>query len=1182
MRIRSIGIQSVLNYDAFELDFGEDDAALHILYGPNEAGKSTLLQVLVDLLFGGKIDEAFRDHYDSRSRIEGILEHPGLPPFHVLRKKRYSRLTLTDGTQPELPEDLLIPYLGGYDKERFTLLFGFDHARLRHGGESLLQSGGHAGISLFETGGGVQYLQTMLKNLSDRSNVLLDPNFMARSTKLINKEWRAYKEAEKAIQTSGLRGEDWDQLRRAVESSEKRVQQLQGQKLEKGREISKLQRIQRVRNLIGELRELRDRLSGIGAVTVLSPETDDRILEITERRQKIVTDLTRLKDKHQRQIEVMKSIVTDPPALENESEIDTLNEGLQQYVSRKTEEIPKEENQLEQLRRDAVRLLKSLSPDIELERVEQLRIPFADEERVLQLSEKIKQERIQVKTARERYEEVIADKAKIEADLMRIGEPKDVSELRRLLQEIRANGDVEEALSKQKLDIERRRQALETALKSQSVWTGSLKELKGLTIPLLETIDRFHKAWTNAEKELEETKRNLNKARENLSANVRRLEELELGGRVPVEADLLEARKRRDTGWQLVKQAWLQGDPDPEQIRSFAGDQPLSDAFEAAMDQADNIADWMRRESERSAQRAHLLLLKEQLEREIAELEEKLERKDEQFAELELQWRQEWVTCGIEPKTPAEMKEWLTTFYRPLLEGLNALQAVEDEYTKQLQRRDSYVVQLLEALTALQVEQQPADVELKSLLQFCDQLILEADEKMRVCSNAQEKLRDCEDKLVKHENKLRLAKHRLEEAESEWRQMRERYPSLPEDPEVAVRYIGQLRQLFQWIGDIERIRFEIDVKRQACERFEDEARALADRLAEDLSQYPSPEAFVRRMRERLRAAKDAVARLEQIWTEVERLDEEIHSLQNEADEYQVEIESYMKKYGCANEDELRILVQKSVEHKQLDDLRNQTETRLRDAGDGLSVAQLEAEVAEVDDPDLLSARMEELQNEVASLDKELENEQQRLWELKRKFNELDGSRTDAADYAQKAEAHLAEVDRLWNEYLRVELARRLLQRAIEQFRQQNESSVLERAGEFFRQLTLGRYKGLTVEYDGNDPYIEAIHADGTKRRVHQMSDGTRDQLFLSMRLAFVDQHLTHAHPLPLIMDDILVHFDDDRTRATLEILHDLAGKTQILYFTHHRLVVDIAQKLTDTSRVRVHDLALYHKVGVKK
>jgi hypothetical protein len=71
----------------------------------------------------------------------------------------------------------------------------------------------------------------MLKNLSDRSNALLDPNFMSRSTKLTNKEWRVYKEAEEAIRSSGFRGEDWDQLRRTIESNEKRVQQLQERNL---------------------------------------------------------------------------------------------------------------------------------------------------------------------------------------------------------------------------------------------------------------------------------------------------------------------------------------------------------------------------------------------------------------------------------------------------------------------------------------------------------------------------------------------------------------------------------------------------------------------------------------------------------------------------------------------------------------------------------------------------------------------------------------------------------------------------------------------------------------------------------------------------------------------------------------------------------------------------------------
>ena len=152
-------------------------------------------------------------------------------------------------------------------------------------------------------------------------------------------------------------------------------------------------------------------------------------------------------------------------------------------------------------------------------------------------------------------------------------------------------------------------------------------------------------------------------------------------------------------------------------------------------------------------------------------------------------------------------------------------------------------------------------------------------------------------------------------------------------------------------------------------------------------------------------------------------------------------------------------------------------------------------------------------------------------------------------------------DRLWTEYLRVELARRLLQRAIETYRQQNESSIIEQASDFFRRLTLNHYEQLTVEYENNIPYLEARHRTEGKRRVGQMSDGTRDQLYLALRLAFINQHLANGEPLPLIMDDILVHFDDERTQATLEVLNELASRTQILYFTHHQLVVDLGLQL---------------------
>jgi uncharacterized protein YhaN len=74
-----------------------------------------------------------------------------------------------------------------------------------------------------------------------------------------------------------------------------------------------------------------------------------------------------------------------------------------------------------------------------------------------------------------------------------------------------------------------------------------------------------------------------------------------------------------------------------------------------------------------------------------------------------------------------------------------------------------------------------------------------------------------------------------------------------------------------------------------------------------------------------------------------------------------------------------------------------------------------------------------------------------------------------------------------------------------------------------------------------------------------MSDGTRDQLFLAFRIASIEQYCAAAEPLPFIADDLLVHFDDERSAATLELLGKLAQTTQVLLFTHHASVRDMAK-----------------------
>ena len=96
--------------------------------------------------------------------------------------------------------------------------------------------------------------------------------------------------------------------------------------------------------------------------------------------------------------------------------------------------------------------------------------------------------------------------------------------------------------------------------------------------------------------------------------------------------------------------------------------------------------------------------------------------------------------------------------------------------------------------------------------------------------------------------------------------------------------------------------------------------------------------------------------------------------------------------------------------------------------------------------------------------------------------------------------------------------------------------------------------------------------DESEVRVEGMSDGTCDQLFLSLRLASLERYMEQNEPMPFIIDDILVNFDDDRSEASLKVLAEISKKTQIIFFTHHRHLIDMAEKAVPTDFLRTHSL----------
>ena len=87
-----------------------------------------------------------------------------------------------------------------------------------------------------------------------------------------------------------------------------------------------------------------------------------------------------------------------------------------------------------------------------------------------------------------------------------------------------------------------------------------------------------------------------------------------------------------------------------------------------------------------------------------------------------------------------------------------------------------------------------------------------------------------------------------------------------------------------------------------------------------------------------------------------------------------------------------------------------------------------------------------------------------------------------------------------------------------------------------------------------------------------MRSGTRYQRYLALRLASVEKYMHDAEPMPFIVDDILVDFDDRRSAAALNALAALAAKTQVIIFTHHSQVVEQAKQIQGMGQVQIHSL----------
>ncbi|MEL7138420.1 MAG: hypothetical protein AAFP67_05185, partial [Pseudomonadota bacterium] len=205
----------------------------------------------------------------------------------------------------------------------------------------------------------------------------------------------------------------------------------------------------------------------------------------------------------------------------------------------------------------------------------------------------------------------------------------------------------------------------------------------------------------------------------------------------------------------------------------------------------------------------------------------------------------------------------------------------------------------------------------------------------------------------------------------------------------------------------------------------------------------------------------------------------------------------------------------------------------------------------------------------------LEERLARRRDAERALEEIGGDERAAA-LATERQTVLLEVEDGARRAISAHLGAMAAERAIALYRQRHRSAMLADSAAAFRAMTLGSFADLATQPDGKGgERLIAMRAAGAAGdgpasvEVSGLTTGTRAQLYLALRVAAYARFCAAAGPLPFVADDILETFDDERAVAALGQMAAMAGKGQVIYFTHHRHLCALAEEALG-DRVQVH------------
>ena len=334
---------------------------------------------------------------------------------------------------------------------------------------------------------------------------------------------------------------------------------------------------------------------------------------------------------------------------------------------------------------------------------------------------------------------------------------------------------------------------------------------------------------------------------------------------------------------------------------------------------------------------------------------------------------------------------------------------------------------------------------------------------------------------------------------------------------------------------------ELISQRQARQARRDQLQERRQRLQTEMAPWLGPEDTDPATA--LAQAGERLAQARQLSAQAQAQSQRAAELNRQAQSAQEELAALLASAGLAD---LAALDQARARAQRVGELNSQlAEVDRRLGGDpapGPGLPQAQAELERV------LAQERELRQELAELDQETGRLEQGLAELAAR-----PGLAQAQARHQDLQAQRRELARRQATYLAASV---LLEQAMEAFRLEAQPSLLRRAGQYLAQATAGTYEWLGSDLfapqGSKEPLLSARQGPGASERPAQdLSRGTRDQLYLCLRLALADEITGAGEPLPLLLDDPLVNFDHQRLEASLAMIGQLAQTRQVLLVTCH-------------------------------